>query len=166
MAKLQKILDSVTTGVSWVGAGALALMVLIVVANVTGRYLLKSPVLGSVEMVGLLTVIVVFCTLAFTEAKGGHIVVDLVVSRLPGRTAAILTSVMSFLGAVFFIAVGWQGWSLMVSNLSPLVVTSSVLSIPFAPFMFIMALGCVLFGLELLVHAFVEAGSGRKRKGI
>ncbi len=161
--KIQRILDKITAGISWVGAGALVLMILIVVANVIGRYLLGKPVLGAVEMVGLLTVIVVFCVLAFTEAKGAHIVVDILVSRLHGRTKAILASIMSLLGAVFFIMMGWQGWDLMLSNLSPFVRTTGVLSIPFAPFMMIMAIGCVLFGLELLVHVFNPA-SGRKHR--
>lgn len=161
--KIQKILDAITTGVSWVGAGALVLMVLIVVANVVGRYLFKMPVLGAVEMVGLLTVITVFCVLAFTEAKGAHIVVDILVSRLHGRTKAILASIMALLGAAFFIIMGWQGWELMVSNLSPFVRVTGVLSIPFAPFMLVMAFGCVLFGLELFVHVFNPA-SGKKRK--
>jgi TRAP-type C4-dicarboxylate transport system permease small subunit len=162
IGRIQKVLDRITTGISWIGAGALILMALIVVANVVGRYLLKKPVLGAVEMVGLLTVITVFCVLAFTEAKGAHIVVDILVSRLHGRTKAILASIMSLLGAVFFIIMGWQGWDLMLSNLSPFVRVTGVLSIPFAPFMLIMAFGCALFGLELFVHVFNPA-SGKKQ---
>ncbi len=162
-ARIQKILDKITAGVSWIGAGALVLMVLIVVANVAGRYLFRTPVLGAVEMVGLLTVVVVFCVLAFTEAKGAHIVVDILVSRLHDRTKAVLASIMSLLGAVFFVIVGWQGWELMLSNLSPFVRATGVLSIPFAPFMFIMAFGCVLFGLELFVHVF-NPNFGKKRR--
>jgi TRAP-type C4-dicarboxylate transport system permease small subunit len=163
IGRMQRVLDKITTGVSWVGAGALVLMVLIVVANVVGRYLFRKPVLGAVEMVGLLTVITVFCVLAFTEAKGAHIVVDILVSRLHGRTKAILASIMALLGAVFFIIMGWQGWNLMLSNLSPFVRVTGVLSIPFAPFMLIMAFGFVLFGLELFVHVFNPA-SGKKRR--
>jgi len=163
ISRIQKTLDRITAGVSWVGAGALVLMVLIVVANVVGRYLFRKPVLGAVEMVGLLTVITVFCVLAFTEAKGAHIVVDILVSRLHGRTKAILGSIMALLGAVFFIIMAWQGWDLMLSNLSPFVRVTGVLSIPFAPFMLVMAFGCVLFGLELFVHVFNPA-SGKKQR--
>jgi TRAP-type transport system small permease protein len=162
--RLEKFLNTITAGVSWIGAGALVLMVLVVVANVAGRYLLRKPVLGAVEMVGLLTVVVVFCVLAFTEAKGAHIVVDILVVHLHGRIRAILASIMSLLGALFFLIMGWQGWDLMLSNLSPFVRTTGVLSVPFAPFMLIMALGCLLFGLELIVHTFKPA-SGKKHKG-
>jgi TRAP-type C4-dicarboxylate transport system permease small subunit len=165
IGRMQRVLDKITTGVSWVGVGALILMVLIVVANVVGRYLFRKPVLGAVEMVGLLTVITVFCVLAFTEAKGAHIVVDILVSRLHGRTKAILASMMSLLGAAFFIIMAWQGWNLMLSNLSPFVRVTGVLSIPFAPFMLIMAFGFVLFGLELFVHVFNPA-SGKKQREI
>jgi len=163
IGRVQKILNVITAGVSWVGAGALVLMVLIVVANVVGRYLFRKPLLGAVEMVGLLTVILVFCVLAFAESKGAHIVIDILVSRLHGRTKAILASIMSLLGAAFFIIMAWQGWDLVLSNLSPFVRVTGVLSIPFAPFMLIMAFGCVLFGLELLVHVFNPA-PGRKQR--
>jgi len=164
ISRVQKVIDAITAGVSWVGAGALVLMVLVVVANVVGRYLLRKPVLGAVEMVGLLTVVVVFCVVAFTEAKGAHIVVDILVSRLHGRTKAILASIMSFLGAVFFLTVGWQGWDLMLSNLSPFVRVTGVLSIPFAPFMLIMAFGCILFGVELFIHVFSNPASEKKHR--
>jgi TRAP-type C4-dicarboxylate transport system permease small subunit len=163
--KTQKLLDTVTAGVSWVGAGAMVVMVLVIVANVTGRYLFKTPVLGAVEMVGLLTVVLVFCVLAFTESQKAHIVVDIVVSRLHGRSRAILASVMCFFGAVFFIIMGWQGWDLMWSNLFPTMRATGVLSIPFAPFMFIMAFGCALFGLELFVHAFSKPASKKNESG-
>jgi TRAP-type C4-dicarboxylate transport system permease small subunit len=86
------------------------------------------------------------------------------VSRLHGRTKAILAGIMSLLGSVFFITVGWQGWDLMLSNLSPFVRTTGVLSIPFAPFMFIMAFGCVLFGVELFIHVFSSPGSEKKHR--
>jgi TRAP-type C4-dicarboxylate transport system permease small subunit len=162
MRRVSHILDAIIDGLAWIGSGALSMMVLIIVGNVVGRYLFKKPVLGAVEMVGLLTVVVVFCVLAFTESKRAHIVVDIIISRLRGSTKAILASVMCFLGAVFFIIMGWQGWDLMWSNLFPNVRTTGVLSIPFAPFMFIMAFGCVLFGLELLIHSLSSLRSEKK----
>lgn len=165
MRGVSKVLDVIIDGLAWIGAGALAMMVLIVVSNVVGRYLFRKPVLGAVEMVGLLTVVVVFCVLAFTESKRAHIVVDIVLSRLHGRTKAILVSVMCLLGAVFFIIMGWQGWDLMWSNLFPNIRTTGVLSIPFAPFMFIMAFGFLLFGLELLINSIGIVTSEAKESG-
>jgi hypothetical protein len=52
----------------------------------------------------------------------------------------------------------------MLSNLSPFVRVTGVLSIPFAPFMLVMAFGCVLFGLELLIHVFNPASGKRRRE--
>ena len=150
---VNRIIEAVIRVLSWIASGALALMVLIIMTNVIGRYIFKKPVLGAVEMVGLLTVIVVFCVLALTESQKAHIYVDIIPSRLPSPVKEILASAICFAGGAFFIIMGWQGWELMKSNLVPTVITSFVLSLPFAPFMFIMAFGCVLFGLELLLHA-------------
>lgn len=158
------VLDTIVNMVAWIGAGALVVMILIVVSNVVGRYLFRQPLLGTVEMVGLLTVIAVFCVLAFTESERAHIIIDIVVSRLHGRVKAILASIMCFLGAAFFITMGWQGGNLMWSNLFPTIRATGVLSIPFAPFLFIMAFGCVLFGLELLIHTLNPQASEKKRQ--
>lgn len=160
--KISRILDAVIKVLCWIGSGALAVMVMVVVINVLGRFLFKKPVLGAVEMVGLLTVIVVFCVLAFTESQRAHITVDIISGRLRGRPKTILASVMCFLGSAFFIIMGWQGWELMCSNLFPTIRTSGVLSIPFAPFMFIMAIGCILFGLELLFHTFSTQATAKE----
>lgn len=166
LKRVSRGLDAIIDGLAWIGAGAIAAMVLVVVTNVVGRYLFRKPLLGAVEMVALLTVVVVFCVLAFTESKRAHIVVDIILSRLPGRAKAMMVSVMCFLGGVFFIIMGWQGWDLMWSNLFPIVRSTGVLSIPFAPFMFVMAFGCLVFGLELLVHAFSPpASQERERRG-
>lgn len=160
--RVSNILDAIINVLVWIGTGALVVMVFVVVSNVVGRFLFKKPVLGAVEMVGLLTVIVVFCVMAFTESERAHITVDIIPSRLSGRSKSILSSVMCFLGAGFFIIMGWQGWELMWTNLFPTIITTGVLSIPFAPLMFIMAFGCVLFGLELLIHTFRPLESDKK----
>ena len=131
LRRVSRVLDAIIDGLAWIGAGSIATMVLVVVVNVVGRYLFRKPLLGAVEMVGLLTVVVVFCVLAFTESKRAHIVVDILLSRLHGRTKTMLVSVMCFLGGVFFIITGWQGWDLMWSNLFPIIRATGVLSIPF-----------------------------------
>jgi hypothetical protein len=59
LTKVSRVLDAIIDGLAWIGAGGLAIMVLVVVANVVGRYLFRKPLLGAVEMVGLLTVVVV-----------------------------------------------------------------------------------------------------------
>jgi TRAP-type C4-dicarboxylate transport system permease small subunit len=139
---------------TWVAGGALGMMIVFVVINVLTRFLFKKPLPGSIEIIELVAVVIVFFSVAYTEARRGHIYVELVVSQLPRRTQAILASIMYFLAAAFFAAMGWRGGVLAWSYLFPVIRDTYVLSIPFAPFMFVIAFGSFVLALETLVHVF------------
>jgi len=159
--KLGKLFETTVKGIhvlsrvlTWVATGALSIMILFVVSNILARFLLRKPLPGSIEVIELLAVVVVFFALAYTEVRRGHVHVELVVSRLPRRTQAILASIMYFLAAAFFATMGWRGGVLAWSYLFPRIRETYVLSIPHAPFLFAIAFGSVVLALEALVHVF------------
>jgi|YelNatPaOPRAMG01_1025707.scaffolds.fasta_scaffold91769_2 TRAP-type C4-dicarboxylate transport system permease small subunit len=160
--KIDYFLNLLIKGLSFIAVASLVIMVLIVVANVVGRYLFSKPIIGTIEIVGLLTVIVVFCVFAFAESQGAHIAVTIISTKIYGVKKIIITSLIFFLGTFFFTLMGWQGLVLMKTNLYPTIRTSSILSIPFAPFMFVMAFGCFIFSLELLIHGFKTISSSKR----
>jgi TRAP-type C4-dicarboxylate transport system permease small subunit len=148
------MVHAVSRGLSWVAAGASIIMMLLIVINVVGRFILRKPLPGTIEIVEMLTAALIFSSLAYTEHLRRHIHVDLLVSRLPRRAQAVLASVMYFFSGVFFIVMAWQGGILIYDSVTPLVQASHVLSIPEAPFLFVVALGSLLLGIELLIHVF------------
>lgn len=153
-AKTANILHGISRVLAWIAAGFSILMMLTIVTNVVGRFVFRMPLPGTIEIVEMLTAALIFFTLAFAENQRRHIQVELIVSRFPRRAQAILASIMCFLGAVFFIVMGWQGCILMFESMTPLVQASHILSIPEAPFIFAVAFGSLLFGIELLIHVF------------
>jgi len=159
--KLSKSFETFARGVhalirvlTWVATGALGIMILFVVSNVLARFLFKKPLPGTIEIIELVTVVIVFFSVAYTEVRRAHIYVELVVSRLPRHARAILASIMYFLAAAFFAAMGWRGGVLAWSYLFPTVRETYVLSIPIAPFMIVIAFGSLVLALETLVHVF------------
>lgn len=132
----------------------ISVIILLVVANVVGRYFFRKPVLGHVELVQLLSVALVFFILAYTEYKGGHIKVDLVVRLLSRRIRAILGAITGILTLAFAVLMCWRGITLATANITPIYTRSEALSIPIAPFMFCLALGSFLFSLELIISFF------------
>lgn len=170
--KLGKLFDTTIRGIhalirvlTWVATGALGIIVLFVVINVLARFLFNKPLPGAIEFVELVAVVVVFLALAYTEARRGHVHVELVVSRLNRRAQAILASIMYFLAAAFFVAMGWRGGVLAWSYLFPKMRETYVLSIPFAPFMFVIAFGSMVLALETLVHVFHPLPCEEEEKG-
>ena len=148
-----KIMQHICGYTAWISIAVMIFVVFCVVANVVGRYILRQPIVGTVELVQILAVIIVFFVLAYTELKGSHVSVDLLVSRLPRRAQAILGFIMSLLSAVLAGFIFWQGLSMGLRDLFPVPVTTVTLSIPTAPFLFAMSFGSLLFALALLIRS-------------
>ncbi len=139
---------------TWVASGTLGIMILFVVSNVLSRFLFGKPLPGTIEIIELVTVVIVFFSVAYTEAKRAHIYVEIMVRRLSRRAQAILASIMYLLAAVFFAAMGWRGGVLAWSYLFPRIRETYVLSIPIAPFLFVIAFGSLVLAVETLIHVF------------
>jgi TRAP-type C4-dicarboxylate transport system permease small subunit len=134
-----------------------------VVLNVGGRGLFASPLLGTVEIVGMAGLLLVPFALVITERNRAHIVVRMLVSRFSQRLQKLF-SIFAFilsLGAVALLVWGGvlQIWDSMVR---PDMVTP-VLRVPKAPLISILVVGClVLFGF-LLKHLIEELVKGGKK---
>ena len=157
-------IHAITIVVTRIAGIGLGIMMLLIVSNILARFLFKKPLLGTIELVELLTLISAFFTVAYTEVRRGHVKVDLVVSRLPRRAQAVLASIVYFIGAAFFVRLAWQGGEQMWSDLFPIRVTN-ILYIPFAPFMFVIAFGSMLLGLEMLIHVFQPLPTEEEKGG-
>lgn len=83
-----------------------ALMVL-TCADVIGRYFLNNPVVGAAELTEISLAIILFSVMPVITWRGGHIVVDLLDSVLPGAVIRVLGFVSTILIAVslYFVAV-------------------------------------------------------------
>jgi TRAP-type C4-dicarboxylate transport system permease small subunit len=156
-----KLFETIANGVhalvrvlTWIASGALGIMILFVVGNILSRFLFKKPLPGTIEVIELVAVVIVFFSVAYTESKRAHIYVELVVSKFSRSTQAVLASMMYFFAAVFFAAMGWRGGVLAWSYLVPRIRETYVLSIPIAPFLFVIALGSFALALETLIHVF------------
>ena len=126
-----------------------------VVLNVGGRGLFASPLLGTVEIVGMAGLLLVPFALVLTERNRAHIVVRMLVSRFSMRVQSLFT-IFAFILSLGAVAILVWGGVLQIwdSIVRPDMVTP-VLRVPKAPLISILVAGCLfLFGI-LLKH-FVE----------
>jgi TRAP-type C4-dicarboxylate transport system permease small subunit len=141
----------------------LMIAMMTVVLNVGGRALFASPLLGTVEIVGMAGLLLVPFALFITERNRAHIIVRMLISRFPRRLQsllAILTFILS-LGAIVLLVWGavLQVWDSIVR---PDMVTA-VLRVPKAPLISILVVGCLfLFGI-FLKHLIEELGGVKKK---
>ncbi|MFC1867268.1 TRAP transporter small permease [Thermodesulfobacteriota bacterium] len=161
---IRRVLHVVIRVTTWMAAAALGIMISIIVINVIGRYLFGRPFMGTVEIVQELLVITVFFSVAHTEVRKSHISFDEVVARFPRRARSILTSVVCFVAAVYFFLMSWQEVVLAGKYMRPVISGTDVLHIPIFPFVFIIAIGAILLGLEMLLNGFflISSEDGKK----
>jgi TRAP-type C4-dicarboxylate transport system permease small subunit len=130
-------------------------MMLLVAADVIGRYVFNSPIYGAMEMGELMMVILVFLGMSYCTLERAHVRVELLVSRFSERTQVILDIIMSIASAAIFALIVWQmgmqGWQ---GLFSPSGRITLLLGLKEAPFLLIAAIGSLLMCLELLVHSF------------
>jgi TRAP-type C4-dicarboxylate transport system permease small subunit len=151
---VERVASLPNKGLHWVARVVLLLLMFLTVADVVGRYLVGfipgfGPVPGSFELTEFMLAVVVLTAIGHTQVKGGHISIDLMLSKFPRRVQAIIDTVTNFLGLAMFALVTWQtikyAQLLYVSH-----DVSGVLRLPVYPFLFVAAIGCFMFCLAML----------------
>jgi TRAP-type C4-dicarboxylate transport system permease small subunit len=162
---IEKAIHGAVIVFTWIAACAAALTMIVIVVNVIGRFFFRQPLHGTIEIVEIMTVVVVYSVLPYAELRRRHVHVELVVANLPGRVRVVLASIMCFAGTAFFLTMGVQACRLTWANLSPSILATDTLSIPFAPFVLVIAIGSLLLGLEMLINALHPQSTDKEQGG-
>lgn len=133
-------------------------MSLLTVVDAAGRYLFNHPITGSVELVELLMVMVIFTSIPLMTRSRGHIVVDSFshffppyIQRLQDHAADLISLTVS----------GFLAWVTLhkAQTTADYGDMTAMLNIPLAPFVYFMA---ALLALDMVYHA-VNLVSGPKQ---
>src|SRR5690606_40156707 len=89
MRSLEKFNQRVNGVLAWAAGLALIAMMLFTVADMALRAL-GRPVAGSYEIIGWLSAAAMALALGYTQVHRGHVAIDLLATRLRGRTRAAI----------------------------------------------------------------------------
>jgi len=119
------------------------------------------PVKGVYELMGFFGAILTAFALGSTQIKRGHIGIDIVVNQFSARTQRVLNGINCFICMVFFALAGWQiaVWATTIWRTGEVTET---LRIIFHPFIYGVALGCIILCLVFFVDLLkvLVAGKG------
>ena len=164
----EKLIHAIIKPLTWVALVLLGLMVLHIVAHIFGRFLFRSPLVGTLEIIELETVILAACVVAYAEVQRRHVRVDVIFTKFPHLVQIRLAGIMNFIGAVYFVLMAWSAGKLAWTYLFPRIMASQNLYVPLAPFSFVLAFGILMLGLALLVNCFrplpLQAGEKGEEK--
>lgn len=152
-----------TRTLSYIGAGILFTMMLLTTLDVFFRYLFNSPILGGLELTEFMLVIVVFFSLPYTQCKKSHVSVDFIMNLLPKNIQSFSDLMNLCIAFALLLAISFmnciRGFEVIKSH-----ETSGILSIPVYPFIFVVALGSLAMGIEILrdiVHILKKKSEGK-----
>ncbi len=143
-------------GFGYIAEVATFVMMLLVVANVIGRYLFNAPVTGTLEFTESLLVIVIFLSIALTQYDGGHIRVNLITRRLPKRIARIMSIIAMLCGCAFFTWCAYAAWIFAAQSFSFGEQEWGEVVFPLWPMKFIVFFGIALLAFQFMLDAIAE----------
>ena len=146
---LLKRLGAISTVFSRISTIALFGMMFLTVLDVAMRYIFRAPLLGVHEISEFLMVAIVFLSLGYTQAQEGHVAVDIFVSRLSKRAQLIIEFFNHGITLILLLLMAWET-TLTGVELMETMEVSGTLPIPVFPFVFIVSLGCLAMGVELV----------------
>jgi len=149
-----RILGGAANLLGFIAGAALILMMLHIVADVTIRFFLTTPLHGTVEIVSTYYMVaVVFLPLALVERLNSHIVVELVTQHLGQRAHDVLVAGACVLSAAYFGAFTWQTWADAMNKYAVGEVALGTVAITVWPTRFFVPIGCAVIALYLLYKA-------------
>lgn len=140
---------------------ALGAIMLTVVGDVTMRYIVRTPLSWSYNLIGLyLMVAVFFLALSDTLHNHGHIAIDIFQHRIPHRLRHLSLSVGYLLSTVVMALIGWQAWLRFKSAYVNDDRIAAIIPWPTWIAYFIVMVGCVVITLRCAYRTVGHAGSG------
>lgn len=154
-----KVIYSLNRWLGYLASVMMGLMMLLTVADVSGRYFLNSPITGTTEISRLMMVIIVFPALGWAALSRVHVKVDLVLSRFPPRVQAIISIITLLIALGTYGAITWRSFleSTVVNR------QTSLLQLPFTPFYWVMSVGFAVFCLAIIVLIIENITEALKR---
>jgi TRAP-type C4-dicarboxylate transport system permease small subunit len=141
-----KMLGSISRWMGYLSSAVIIILMLLVTANVIGRYFLNEPITGAPEIACLLMIVIVFPALAWVALEGKHVRVEFVMERFSPVVQAISDGIMLIISLGIYAIISWRSF-LSATKSSDV---SSLLSIPQAPFYWIMSVGWTLFTISII----------------
>lgn len=146
--RLEKRINNLSDAFNWLAAIAVLVMMILTCADVVLRFF-RHPIPGTYEIVGLMGTVAVSFALAHTTAHKGHIMVEFLTRRMPEKVQHIITGGGELLSAALFAILARQG-IVYALDLKRTGEVSLTVAIPIYPFVFGIAIGCLLVCFVLL----------------
>lgn len=160
VSRFNTVIMRISMVMAAVAAITLALMMIVAVIDVSGREFFLAPLEGAFELGGILLVIAGSWGMGYCQLKKGNIRISVLTDMFSPRVQALLYILAYIICIAATAIICWQGSLRMYEYIfKELGGVTETLSMPFWPFMLMMAIGfgwvCIIFIIDLF-NSFVE----------
>lgn len=156
---MYSILRYLTNGLAWLAGLAVALMMFHVMADVVGKYVFHYPVPSTAEVVANYYMIaVVFLSLAWVEAKGSAIAVDLIYDMVRSPIQRAMRKIGEIATLAFYLGLGWFSWDVAMRAWKTNETVDGLWRVTVWPAKFMLPLGIAVACLVLILRILSTAG--------
>ncbi len=152
--KLASIFDRVMGILTVIAVILLIFVMLSVCLDTILRYFWNYPIVGVNEISEQSMLYITFLGAAWLLKREGHVCLDTVVSRLNGRTQALMGILTSGIGAVIFLVIFWYGSQATSDHWLKGIIMVSSFDIPSAYSLIIIPIGSFLLSIQFLRRSY------------
>lgn len=133
-------------------------MMLLVVANVFGRFVFNTPIDGTLELTESMLTVLIFLALGLTQYEGGHIHVVLLLKHFSAFWHRLAVTAAMALGSVFFAWSSWASWKFAMKSLAMDEHEWGSIQFPLYPVKMVLFAGLVLLTIQFIIDTILCAG--------
>ena len=157
MSYVVRLVQAFSRSIVWVAACALLAMMLMTCGDVVGRYI-GYPIKGTFDVVGLLGTFVIALPLAYTQMLKRHVATEFMSSHGSKLVQTIANGLVCLLGIGIYALIAWRCY-VLGTKFWTVGRVSDTIALTLYPFVYVVAFGCALNCLVLLIelyHLFVK----------
>jgi TRAP-type C4-dicarboxylate transport system permease small subunit len=158
---LARLVRKLSYGTGYLAGLVLLGIIVLTMAEVVSRYVLKNPLILSDELGGYALVAISFLGLAYCGMEKGHIRITFIVERFDPRTAGWIRLVTLALGLLFAAIAAWVSWQFLADSFARNMRSNSMLMTPLKWPQMALPVGFTLFAVVLLAQLLKAVGDLR-----
>jgi TRAP-type C4-dicarboxylate transport system permease small subunit len=160
----ERLVRQLAYAAGYLGSLVLVAIIVLTMAEVVSRYVLRQPLILADEFGGYALVAITLLGLAYCARDKTHIRITFIVERFSPRSAGWVRLVTLALALAFICVAAWVSWQFLADSFARNMRSNSMLMVPLKWPQMAMPVGFTLFALVLLmqlVRAINDLRAGR-----
>jgi TRAP-type transport system small permease protein len=148
---IEHVLLLISKVINNIGVSVMILLVILILVDVTLRYLFNNPIRSVYEIVAIMVVIIVSFSMAYSGITRSLVSIEIIIERFPAKVQNVLAIFQSIMGLAFFSLLCWKTMeqSIIYWNVGS---KTYAANLPLFPFILILSFGSGLLSLVFLIQ--------------